>query len=85
MEINNLDSSQLRPAPFPILDDKDILIECNNIEIKYNFKIYPLKIMLTKEIIIINIQEKYNLYYYESKKTYKDFLICINISDYLII
>ena len=74
MEINTLDSSQLRPAPFPILDDKDILIECNNIEIKYNFKIYPLKIMLTKENIIINIQEKYNLYYYESKKTYKDFL-----------
>ena len=55
-------------------NQKKGVLKSKIIEIKYDLKEYPLEICLFENSIILNIQEKYSLYYYQTNKTYQDFL-----------
>lgn len=45
-----------------------------NINLGYNSQSFFLSLILEKNSIIFNIQEKYSLYYYKKELTFHDFL-----------
>ena len=62
--------------PFLFLNKND---ESKIIKLKFKEKIYPLEIILSQNNIKLNIQEKYDLFPYQTIISYQDFL---NIHKY---
>ena len=63
-------------TPFLFLNKND---ESKIIKLKFKEKIYPLEIILSQNNIKLNIQEKYDLFPYQTIISYQDFL---NIHKY---